>query len=216
MSKDKVKLYKNAARKTSTAYQPYVPQYQLMGIEPQEYKSATLPSNARIVESNSDNPRVRQMDLQKPLEPSRQSNNYMPNVGNNMDQTWSAIDGKIIDDMEEVSLDQSLIDNNDFISEESFKSYNQAQLPEPDYAKHTIIENKTDDDLSSIVKNLESNSYLLLINDVAICSGPFEDIQEQARALVFGEHELCGGSPIPVEDLIIIKKVSIKMGLFLE
>lgn len=216
MSKDKVKLYKNTARKTSTAYKPYVPQYQLMGIEPQEYKSATLPSNARIVESNLDNPRVRQMDLQKPLEPSRQSNNYIPNVGNNMDQTWSGIDGDIIDDMEEVNLDHSMIDNNDFISEEFFKSYNHAQLPEHEYNKHTIIENKTDDDFSSIVKNLESNSYLLLINDVAICSGPLEDIQEQARALVFGEHELCGGSPIPVEDLIIMKKVSIKMGLFLE
>jgi len=34
--------------------------------------------------------------------------------------------------------------------------------------------------------------------------------------LVFGEHEMCGGSPIPVEDLLIVKRVKVKVGLFFD
>ena len=68
----------------------------------------------------------------------------------------------------------------------------------------------------SILQDLEEGSYLLLANGIAVCSGPLEDIQEQASALVFGEHDLCAGNPIPVEDIVILKRAVIKFGLFLD
>jgi hypothetical protein len=51
---------------------------------------------------------------------------------------------------------------------------------------------------------------------VPLCSGPKEEIEDQARALVFGEHEMCDGNPVPVDDIVILKRVKVKVGLFLE
>ena len=42
---DDVKLYKNADRSKPIAYKKYVPQYQLLGVEPEEVRSAVVPAN---------------------------------------------------------------------------------------------------------------------------------------------------------------------------
>jgi hypothetical protein len=63
---------------------------------------------------------------------------------------------------------------------------------------------------------LQEDDYLLLVDGTAICSGPMDEVQEQARGLVFGEHPLCDGEPIPVDDIVVIKRVKLKVGLFLE
>jgi hypothetical protein len=231
MSNDKIKLYKNSARNMPSAYKPYVPQYQVLGLEPEEYKSAPLPSNVQVAQSNIDNPRTKKAEMRQPLINSENNfapANYIPNVGNNMEKSWASIDGQIIDDLEEVNFDSSFIDNNDYISEQAFGSHTvleQPQLPEavpsnfkknnyrPDDA---ITQSPANDDLLSIIQDLSSDSYLLIVNGVSLCSGPLEEIQDQSRALVFGDHQLCDGNPIPVEDLIIVKRVAIKIGLFLE
>lgn len=198
---NKVKLYKNKNRGKVEVRKNYVPQYQLFGIEPTEIKSSVIPQNMiRDKEDlDSNNPRNRKVAVRQPYANSKDSKNNFnvppPNVGNNVEQTWSSVDGQYIDD---VSIDDSFSENeqNSHITNEN--SFN------------------NEDELFPIVSDLGDDDYLLIVSGRPLCSGPLLEIQDQARALVFGEHELCDGTEIPVDDLIILKKVKIKMGLFLE
>ena len=201
-----------------------MPQYQLLGVETDEFKSAVVPSNYPSVQPNEDNPRVR------PQAPIRQNyaNNTpspigrglgpIPNVGNNVEHTWSGVDEEIVDDMGDVDPNHPMIDNNEYVSEEALGRPTTATQSLHSYMEEvTAPAPRTEqDDLIPILQDLEEGSYLLLANGIAVCSGPLEDIQEQASALVFGEHDLCAGNPIPVEDIVILKRAVIKFGLFLD
>lgn len=220
MSQGKVKFFKNAAREEKTKHTPYVPQYQILGVEPEDYGSRTVSSgNSAMVNPGPVNPRekrslIRQENLssyksvRRPqvqiIQPAVGKN--LPNVGNNMDQTWSAIDGEILDDL---SQDNQYLDNNDYVSDFALGIPSSNQEPSSE-------EVSTQEDFISITQEMQPQAYLLIASGVPVCSGALEEVQEQARLLVFGEHELCDGNPIPVEDLVILKKVLIKVGLFLE
>ena len=136
-----------------------------------------------------------------------------------------------------------MIDNNDFVTEEALGlppdepmvvEEEDVEMTPEDATKWMTPEVKSgegeknfldgnelqnalqDEYLSAVVKNLEEDEYLLVVDGAAICSGPMDEIQEQARALVFGEHPLCGGNPMPIDDIIVLKRTKVKVGLFLE
>lgn len=207
MEDKKVKIYKNPHRNEKETYIKYVPQYQVMGIDPEEIRSSVVPANTTVANSPSleSNPRFGRTVNQPYAEIGNSFEmGSVPNVGNNMEHTWSGVDGQIIDDIsgENVDLppDHPMIDNNNFIEEDAPSS-------NEDYNK---------DDVIPILHDLKYNSYLLLVNGSPICSGPLSEIEDQVKALIFGEHELCNGISIPEEDLIVIKRVPIKIGVFLE
>lgn len=262
MSTGKIKIYKNPARKSVPgSLKPYVPQYQLLGVEPEEYHSPTS-SNYRIENAtkptkaplSKDNPRearplIRQPYAESTSSPVGRGKGPLPNVGNNMEQTWSSVDGEIIDDLNDVTIEpnKQMIDNNDFVSAAALGDSEDTLIPEDDdmevldgeegwtgqveeedvhpeigaapktFLTEDELQNALRDELfSEIVNQLKEDDYLLLVGSTAICSGPLEDVQEQARGLVFGEHPLCDGEPIPVDDIIVMKRVKLKVGLFLE
>lgn len=265
MSTGKTKIYKNPARKTApSSLKPYVPQYQLLGVEPEEYHSPTS-SGYRIENAaksavkaplSKDNPRasrplIRQPYAESTSSPVGRGKGPLPNVGNNMEQTWSSVDGEIIDDLSDTPMEpeKQMIDNNDFVSPAALGLPEDALIPEEDdmeiidgeegwtgqvkeeeeeiepeigaspktFLTEDELQNALKDELfSEIVNQLKEEDYLLLVGSTAICSGPLEDVQEQARGLVFGEHPLCDGEPVPVDDIVVIKRVKIKVGLFLE
>jgi hypothetical protein len=241
MSKDKVKLYRNPDRNKVETRTTYTPQYQVMGIEPEEFKSAIAPTvhPAHVVAKSpttADNPRVRQPSIRQAYaetvpSPVGRGKGPVPNVGNNMEHTWSTVDGEIVDDISsEIPDDQPMIDNNDYVSDAALGLSGQDhvefhedlptldEVANPSKKKFVVqAEVATDlDDVMPALHNLDEGEYLLIVNGVAVCSGPADEIQEQARLLVFGEHEMCDGNPIPIDDILIIKRVSIKVGLFLE
>lgn len=259
MSNDKVKLYKNKQRGQET-HKPYVPQYQVLGVEPGEYKSAVVPLDTPVAQTSTDNPRAKRAPLRQPYSevvtsPVGRGKGPIPNVGNNIEHTWSGVDGDIVDDLSGESMDpnQSMIDNNDYVTDQSLGlGTSQANVRAPILAE--IVKNQpltaiayqgqyrpvevlptlnevrnpppkqfinapspsVEEDLFPIIRDLEEGAYLLIVNGVSICSGPKEEIEDQARALVFGDHEICDGNPVPDDDIIIIKRVPIKIGLFLE
>lgn len=244
MSNGKVKVYKNPARNVTETYKPYIPQYQIRGMEPEEHKSPQASILGMGVKPNPlplDNPRgpksaVRQPYAEAVSSPVGRGRGPVPNIGNNMEHTWSSVNEEIVDDLTSSSAldpDHEMIDNNDYVSAAALGL--PEELPALDEVAHPtgkIFSPKTflsqadlnevmrkeapRDDLYAIVEDLEEGTYLLIVNGVAICSGPSDEIQDQARALVFGEHELCDGEPIPAEDLIILKRATVKVGLFLE
>lgn len=228
---EKVKIYKNPDRSKPEQRSAYTPQYQVIGVEPGEYKSAIATGMpVATAPPTPDNPRTRKPGIRQPyanLTDSPIGRGPVPNVGNNMEHTWSSVDGEIVDD---VSIDQNhpMIDNNDFVTDAALdvksdsKSVAQMLGKIVDESKRvamglppTTATPDADDDIP-ILYNLAEGDYLLIVNGVAVCSGPCTEIQEQARLLVFGEHEMCDGNPIPVSDIIVVKRIPIKVGLFLE
>lgn len=255
----KVKVYKNPDRNRTVAYKPYVPQYQQMGVEPEEYRSPLAPGYniPKPAPGSTDNPRAPRAHVrrQQPYaeavpSPIGRGKGPIPNVGNNMEQTWSSVDGDIIDDISHVNPDQPMVDNNEYVSAAAFglpddsvleisdeeeADESEEELPELDEAanpprkqftsdseeKSFLTENELQNALkeeytTTVLKQLEEDEFLILVNGAAICSGPADYIQEQTRAMVFGEHELYHGNPVPVDDIIVLKRVKVKVGVFLE
>jgi hypothetical protein len=228
MSNGKIKTYPNPDRNKQTIIKPYVPQYQVWGVEPEEFKSAVVPMNHPVGQVSTNNPRMRRPAIRQPYaetipSPVGRGRGPIPNVGNNIEHTWSGVDGDIVDDLNGQVIDPNhpMIDNNDFVSAEALGlPPDSEELPVLDEVAHPQPKQFTasqsqNDNTMSILQDMDEEAYLLIVDGVAICSAPLEEIEEQARALVFGEHELCGGNPIPVDDIIVLKKVSIKVGLFL-
>lgn len=196
-----VKIYKNKQRAEKEVYKPYVPQYKVLDVEPLEYKSSLVPMNTPVIRPTEAASRNRQPAIRR--EPSiEEQQAILPSVAQ-IQQTWSSVDGDIVDD----AFDDDgtpMIDNNDFYTDESLGNEPQVNRSQA-----------SSDNLADIVNDLDVDSYLLLVKGEAICSGPIEEIEDQTRALIFGEHDLCGGEPIPEEDLIVLKKLKIKVGVFL-
>jgi len=233
----KVKVYKNPDRGKPAPYKPYVPQYQVHGVEPEEYRGAVVPGGVKIARPSVDNPReAKRPSLRQPYadatvtSPIGRGRGPVPNVGNNMEHTWSSIDGEIVDDLtgEEVDPNQMMVDNNDYVSDAAMGYQNGPTAADirPQYEAYapSMLEQEVQasrqpadpDDLLPVLTDLEADAYLLIVSGVPVCSGPKMEIEDQARALVFGEHEMCDGNPVPVDDIIILKRVKVKVGLFLE
>jgi hypothetical protein len=194
MTNEKPVLYTNPARKNINEenISHCRPQYQSLGIEPVKSSSGVIPGAVLGTRDNSsdddlDNPRLRKLSI-------RQENNSVPNIGNNMEHVWSGVDA-IIDDISDASIDinEPMIDNN----------YMDAE--------YNVQTNKTND-----LSSLNDNDYVLIVNETIISIGSFEEIQANVGDLVFGEHKLCGGESIPIENILVLKKVNIKVGVFLE
>lgn len=240
-TKGKVKLYKNPSRSRPDTQKPYVPQYQIMGVEPQEYKSPLAPGyHVEIAKPSTDNPRKPRVVMQQPYaeavtSPIGRGRGPIPNVGNNMEQTWSSVDGEIVDDLTEDHSDQPMVDNNEFVTNEALGLPPEAPLVvEDDNNRPFVIETEEpseDEEVSDeefgdttelggllyqALTAMSGGEYLLLIKGEMVCSGPLDYIQATTRELVFGEHERCQGNPVPVDDILVIKKTKIEVGVFLE
>jgi len=193
------KIYKNPDRNKKETYKKYVPQYQILGIEPEEVKSSVI-DNLQITKTQDlplTNPRAKRLPVRQPYaevskNPIGRGKDIVPNIGNNMEHTWSSVDGEIIDDLS-VDNTQNIIDNNDYVTDQALN----------EQAK--IDENQTYD-----------GEYFLLVNSEIISIGSFEEIQQEVKEVLFGEHKKFPGQSLPLDDIMVLKKIKIKMGVFLE
>lgn len=242
-SKDKIKTYKNHERNKPIPHTPYVPQYQIKGVDPKPVKSAMVPEDVKVATKPQQlNPRLPKPPLRQPYadpspSPVGRGKAPLPNVGNNIEHLWttSGVDEGTVNDMGDLEIDEDhpLVDNNDVVADLAYKlppTSLQSEWYESSSDDDTADDNLTipsneetetsndasEVDLVSIVRDLEEDDYLLLASGIPICSGPHQEIEEQAKAMFFGEHEVCNGKPISDSDIIIIKRVSIKVGLFIE
>lgn len=218
----KVKFFRNKERNVKAAqHQPYVPNYQVLGVEPQEFKSAVVPTGVPKAIPSVNNPRLPRPTIRQPYAtpPTTflgRGRDVIPNVGNNVEHTWSGVDGEIIDDVS-LEPDHPMVDNNEFVTSAALTSpephsfLNQQQFSQED--EEAVQEPS---ELLDVLESLEVSSYLLLVKGVPICSGPIEEIEDQVQALVFGDHELCDGEPVQEVDIMVFKKLNVKVGVTLE
>jgi hypothetical protein len=232
MSNKQVKVYSNPARQQPDKPVHYEPQWQVHGIDPKPFQSARLPTGAKMAPPSPHNPREGvNPSLRQPYatthEASPAGRAGLPlNVGNNMEHSWAG--ETMIDDLsgEMVDPNQPMIDNNDFATDQAMgyqSGFMASNLGSPVSQGKVVIEevaekplrNAGNNDLLSVISDLEEDQYLLMIEGVPVCSGPREYIEEQAHQLAWGEHSMCDGSPVPIDDMLILKRAKIKVGLFL-
>ena len=196
-----VKIYRNKFRNLEERHEPYVPQYQQLGLEPEHVVAPAAPPGFQVLVSKTPaavNPRdSRPMVRQEITPPPAPVRNILPNVGNNIGQTWSGVDSGMIDDIsEEIDFNHPMIDNNNFVD-------------------HGVSVGQVGGSVLSTLQSMDEDAYLLIVQGQEICSGPIEFVQEQTTLLVFGEHEDYMGEPISTDDILVIKKVKLKVGVFL-
>ena len=191
----KIKVYKNLNRNDNTDYKPYIPQYQVHGIQPNEHHGASSP-NMQMANPSPHNPREgKRQSLRQPYAEITKSpigKGPVPNVGNNMEHTWSSVDGEVVDDLtgETVGIAE-MIDNNEFVTDQAFgfQSGISAGDIQPNNQGKVLIEAEpTYDDLDKlspnnnypssddtealmpIVANLADDSFLLIVAGVPVAS----------------------------------------------
>ena len=196
---NKVKVYKNSSRNAKETYKRPVPQYQELNVEPVEYRSGIVPSHTPVIKPQEQANRNRHVSVRV----ENPTPVALPNISKAPQQTWAALDGEVLED--DFEQRHTIVDNNEFYTETAI-GYSVEEDGDPD-AAHNLL---------SVVTELEDDSYLLLVHGDTICSGPVEEIEDQARALIFGEHDLCNGEPIAEESIVVLKKVKIKVGVFLQ
>jgi hypothetical protein len=205
MSNDKV--IKNPARNQQENYSAYEAQYKKLGIEPiSGHTSTVYPTNQpiTIAKPSADNPRLPRPSIRQPYAEIPQSEidiGALPNVGNSYEQIWSSVGGEITDDL--TKLDPSkFIDNNDYLTDQ-----------ELGIKTSNAVDKKT---LFNILNELSDNDFLVIVNGVPLCSGSSNYIEEQTRLLVFGEHPDYPNQSFSLENLIVVKRNKIKIGVFLD
>lgn len=232
MSNEKVKLYRNPARELLEVSETYTPEYKKNGIKIEEYKSALIPDEyvSKPLPPSMDNPRLPRAVIRQPYaeaipSPIGRGKGPVPNIGNNVEHTWSSVDGDIIDDIsQELHENYLMVDNNDFVSVKALgipEDNIQEVLPTLDEVENppakqfmTKVELQEEVDKKSL--SFKDGNYLLIVGGIEICSGLLEEIQSQVKDLVFGDHYLCNGDPISIDDILVIKKIKINVGVFLE
>jgi hypothetical protein len=196
--KDKF-IIKNPQRNTPERVQHYVPQYQMMGIEPIEYSSPPLPKDVLISKGSPENPRLPHPPLVR--QPYAESvspplgKDPIPNVGNNVEHTWSSMDGEIIDDITELDSRQPMIDNNEFVS---------------GFIEHVQDSSETNDFdlLMEGMSSVKDHDCVVFVKGIWAFSGSQSEAEETVQDLILKDE-------IAVQDILVVRKVPVKVGVFL-
>lgn len=227
----KTKLYKNPDRAQPQTYKPYVPAYQIHGLEPKEIASGHIPEAQQQLTKHApvisrDNPRVRPTPAFRVNVPFATAEavtspigmGSLPNVGNNMETTWVSVDGE---NLHQAKLDPNhpMIDNNDD-DEINYKDIPEQVREAPAQVDMSELSDEQDDVeveyKAPSTLNLAQDEYVIVFANSIICMGTLDVVQEEVRALIFGEHKLNKTNDINPDDIIVLKRVKIKIGVFLE
>jgi hypothetical protein len=131
----------------------------------------------------------------------------------------SEVSGASFDTVEEqgkivpARKDAHIIDNNDFLSF-GFPTGKISQLVE----EGAEIDFDSDSELEVESKPLlpAVGDYILMISGDIIMSGPLGKIEEKVKGILYGEDIDFELSEVPQEDIIVLKRVDIQVGVFIK
>lgn len=232
--KNKTKYFKNPDRDIPKPFQPYIPQWQLLGKEPTGMTAGKVPTVSTQTQLTKHapfisylNPKVRPVPAIGQNVPFAETGSAtighapLPNVGNNVENTWAGIDGMLVDDVGDqvkIDINQPMIDNND----DDLNNYLHipkvlGSAPAPQMQE---VENQEEEDdlathLEVALRHPEGESVLVVRGEI-ISVGTTASIQEEVRSLIFEEHPLSKDNNITIDDIVVLKRVKIKVGVFLE
>jgi hypothetical protein len=207
MSKEK--FYRNPERGNDKPPQPYKPQWKIYGKEPTIMNGeSTPPFTAQVVSppKNIGN----NVPFAETTVPTFK-HDKLPNVGNNVENTWAGIDSISIEEEDEVQIqNQLMIDNNDFVKIPT----NNSPLLDRLNKVYQAPQKKQDASFDNVLASLQANDYILLIKGKIFAIGSLESIQNEITSLIF--EEKLAAMNASMDDLVVLKNVQIKVGVFLE
>jgi hypothetical protein len=223
MMNKNTKLIKNPERGKTAPFKPYVPQYQLRGITPtpppeemgtEASPGKKLPFGTYFLpkaQTKKSYPILKNLPYAEIG--ATPFNAPLPNVGNNNEVVWAGMDAVSLDedgnpiDMEELG-DQKMIDNN--WEQEEFRPPLQILEEENDEGAETM----TVSDTSQL--NVGYDEFVLVVRGEIVSTGAFDGMQREVRALVLGGHPATAGEPVEVDEIVLLKRVPVKVGVFID
>ena len=120
---------------------------------------------------------------------------------------------------DDIGLDNTYIDNNDQYSESAFSS----ELNNEFYDDISLNKKTNKEQLNS-QENIKSNKslfdfegkYVVILYNKIIANGNLKEVESIVKELVFEEHPLSSKYEINIDDIIVLKRVNIKVGVFIE
>lgn len=126
-------------------------------------------------------------------------------------ETWASLDGETLDDDGNViPFDNGhIIDNNDFVNLGYDSTPRRADAPTP--APTAAPEPAVPEGAAPQV-----GDYILMVMGKLITSGNMEKIQSRVKSIVYGEDPAFAILEISIDDIVVLKRVNIKVGIFID
>jgi hypothetical protein len=222
---DKSNVIKNPKRKTVETHKPYVQEYKRLGYTPTAVPSGVVQNRQKTIVIPTtlarDNPRIRKssafrQNLPYATVPSDESISIgtMPNVGNNIERTWADTDA--FDDFSTYESNEQVDPNHPMIDNNEDDPNNYADIPEVIQAAPEPHQEGDTEESDNQSFQIENNQYVLLVFGNILKIGTLEEVQSEVQKLIFGEHDLNLENSITTDDIIVLKRVNIKVGVFIE
>lgn len=145
---------------------------------------------------------------------SSNPNTYVPNY-KQMGYDFSSLDNMVIDNDElPQHVRQGILKN----QTEMFEPLPSKDEPNDTVPNQSEIQVENNYDISDLYASLvesDYDSYIVLIDQTPLYSGSKDDIEDVVSSLLFGEHEICGGEPIDLTRVLVLKKISMRVGALL-
>jgi hypothetical protein len=219
MNKPQPKFFANPARKQpAKPYQPYTPEWQQRGLDPNEgdgVHTLPQPKQVSILHSRREAqsaqtfvpPNVPYADVPA-LTPAAHLN--IPNSGNNFEQMWHGplvSEDEFIDNNEFVDVEGlqgetgQFLDAEPFVDTEPFQG-RVAAPPEP--ARPSVEAGNGD---------IPVGGYAIVLDSNVVATGSHSEMEQVVSAMIFGEYN---GIKIPPEQIIVLQRKAIKAGVFID
>jgi hypothetical protein len=138
----------------------------------------------------------------------------MPNVGNNIERTWADTD--VFDDFSTYESGDQVDPNHPMIDNNEDDPNNYADIPEVIQSAPEPQQEGDTEESDNQSFQIENNQYVLLVFGNILKVGTLEEVQSEVQKLIFGEHDLDLENSITTDDIIVLKRVNIKVGVFIE
>lgn len=158
--------------------------------DPQYKLKNITPENVKFKEVESS----RAVNLNTRMNKSYNTN--LPSVGN-VQETWHSPEIENDLENEKIDLNRPMIDNNDYFSNDS-------------------MGNNSDNVDLSILSEVQENKYILIVKGVVVEIGTKITIENELKKVVYGEHPLFKNVELDPTDVLVFKRLEIKIGVFLE
>lgn len=109
-------------------------------------------------------------------------------------------------DGNEVNIpDGEVIDNNDFV--------NLGPYDRREETPSQVTDNNAEQTLQETPK---VGDYILMVNNRMVMSGTLSSIESKVKAIVYGEDEEFASVEISTDDIVVLKRLNIRVGIFIE
>src|ERR1700733_4459557 len=151
--------------------------------------------------------------MERRLSPSILASKTSQQVNANKD--FAGVDNQVFDENDEVKLDgDHIIDNNDWVfpPEPQQQSDGDIKYP-PMISEPRLVSASQSTSPASILGQPKVGEYILMVLGKIVDTGSIDQVENVARAILYGENEQFTGRNITEDDLVILKRIGLKGGI---